>query len=74
VLVGADVVADGEGDAGLDELGIAGSGATAVCFLAVPLAMTRAITSAATTSTAAAAAIHNQRGAFARRGAGSAGG
>ena len=57
--------------AGLDELGIAGSGDTAVCFPAVPLAITRAMTSAATSSTAAAAAIHNQRGAFGRPGAGS---
>src|SRR5271155_3829914 len=76
VLVGSDVVADGEGavglvDAGLDELCIAGNGATAVCFPAVPLAITRAITSAATSSTAAAAATHNQRGAFGRPGAGS---
>jgi hypothetical protein len=73
VLVGWDVPADGEGDVGVvgtgfDELG---SGGTAVCFLAVPLAITRAMTSAATSSTAAAAAIHNQRGAFGRPGEGS---
>src|SRR6476661_8145488 len=73
VLVGSDVVADGEGavglvDAGLDELG---NGGTADCFPAVPLAITRAITSAATSSTAAAAATHNQRGAFGRPGASS---
>ena len=68
MLLGADVPADGEGDVGVDdggfdELGIAGSGETAVCFPAVPLAITRAMTSAATNSTAAAAAIHNPRGA-----------
>ena len=70
MLLGADALADGEGDAGVvdagfDELGIAGSGGTSVCFLAVPLAITRAMTNAATSSTAAAAAIHSQRGALA---------
>jgi D-serine deaminase-like pyridoxal phosphate-dependent protein len=79
VLLGADVLADGEGDVGVvgaafGELGIVGSGGISDCFLAVPLASTRAITSAATSSTAATAAIHSQRGAFARRGAGSSGG
>ncbi len=56
-------------DAG--ELGIVGSGGTAVCFLAVPLAITSAMTNAATSSTARAAAIHSQRGAFGRPGVGS---
>src|ERR1700761_5412645 len=73
VLVGSGVLADGECgvgvvDAGFDALGIAGSGETAVCFPAVPLAITRAMTNAATSSTAAAAAIHNHRGAFGRPG------
>jgi hypothetical protein len=76
VLLGAAVPADGEGevgadDGGFDGLGIAGSGETAVCLPAVPLAITKAMTSAATSNTAAAAAIHNQRGAFGRRGGGS---
>ncbi|HEY2449123.1 MAG TPA: hypothetical protein VGI49_09930, partial [Mycobacterium sp.] len=79
VLVGADALADGDGDAGVDDggfdgLGTAGSAGTAFCFLAVPLASTSAMTSAETSSTAAAAAIHNQRGAFGRRGVGSSGG
>ena len=79
MLLGSDVPADGEGDDGLvaaelGELGIAGSGETALCRRAVPLAITRAMTSAATSSTAATAAIHSQRGAFGRRGEGSVGG
>src|ERR1700730_3836347 len=79
VLVGADVPADGGGDAGaddggFDELGIAGSAGTALCFLAVPLAITSAMTRAETSSTAAAAAIHNQRGAFGRPRVGCSGG
>ena len=65
---------DGGGDAdvvgaGLGELGIDGSAGTAVCFLAAPLAITRAMTSATTNTTAAAAAIHSQRGALRRSGA-----
>src|SRR5271165_3093053 len=73
VLLGSDAVADGEGgvgavDVGFDELGIAGSGDTAVCFPPVPFAITSAMTNAATSSTATAAAIHNQRGAFGRPG------
>ena len=74
VVLGSDALAEGEGDVvgtGVCELGIAGSGATAVCFLAVPLAITSAMTSAVTSTTAAAAAIHNQRGAFGRPGVGS---
>ena len=79
VLVGADALADGEGDDGVvdaefGELGIAGSGGTALCFRAVPLAITRAMTSAATSSTAATAANHSQRGALGRPGAGCSGG
>ncbi|MGB6763087.1 MAG: hypothetical protein WBE66_11490 [Mycobacterium sp.] len=76
VLGGSDELAEGEGDvdvvdAGFCELGIAGNGGTAVCLLAVPLAITRAMTSAVTSTTAAAAAIHNQRGALGRPGGGS---
>jgi hypothetical protein len=68
VVVGADALAEGEG---IDVVGtgfceLAGSGGTAVCFLAVPLAITRAMASAVTSTTAAAAAIHSQRGAFGR--------
>jgi hypothetical protein len=40
----------------------------------VPFAITSAMTSAATSSTEAAATIHNQRGALGRPGAGSGGG
>ena len=49
------------GGAELDP-GIGGNGSTAVCVFIVPLAMIKAITSPTTSSTAAAAAIHNQRG------------
>ena len=42
--------------------GIGGNGSTAVCVFIVPLAMISAMTSPTTSSTAAAAAIHNQRG------------
>jgi hypothetical protein len=74
VVVGSDALAEGEGDVvgtGFCELGIAGSGGTAVCLLVVPLATTRAMTSAVTSTTAAAAAIHNQRGALGRLDVGS---
>lgn len=76
MLGGSDELAEGKGDvdvvdAGFCELGIAGNGGTAVCLLAVPLAITRAMTSAVTSTTAAAAAIHNQRGALGRPGGGS---
>ena len=42
--------------------GIGGNGSTAVCVFTAPLAIIRAMTSPTTSSTAAAAAIHNQRG------------
>src|ERR1700728_223484 len=70
------VVAGGDGDVfgtGCCELGVSGSAGTAVCLLAVPLAITRAMTNAVTRSTAAAAAIQSQRGAFGRPGSGSCG-
>ncbi len=58
---------------GLGELGVDGSAGTAVCFRAVPLAITNAMSNAVTSSTAAAAAIHSQRGAFGLSGSGSSG-
>jgi hypothetical protein len=73
---GAAVVVD-EGDlvvtrGGAVELdgGMAGNGTTVVCFLAEPLAITSAMTSATTSSNAAPAAIHNQRGDFGPSGGG----
>jgi membrane peptidoglycan carboxypeptidase len=74
--VGPDAPVEGEGDvdvvgAEFCELGIAGSAGTAVCLPAVPFAMTNAMTNAVTSTTAAAAAIHSQRGAFGRPDVGS---
>src|ERR1700710_3019119 len=71
---GARAECDGEcGTTGmaLGELGVDGSAGTAVCLLAVPLAITNAITNAVTRTTAAAAATHSQRGAFGFPGSGS---
>jgi hypothetical protein len=76
VVPGSGALADGGGDAfgaGCCELGVSGSAGTAVCLLAVPLAITRAMTNAVTRTTAAAAAIQSQRGAFGRPGLGSCG-
>lgn len=72
-VVGPDAPAEGEGDvdvAGAEfcELGLAGNAGTAVCLPAVPFAITKAMTNAVTSTTAAAAAIHSQRGAFGRPG------
>jgi hypothetical protein len=74
VLAGPGVLAYGDGDVfgtGCCELGGWGSAGTAVCFLAVPLVITSAMTNAVTRTTAAAAAIQSQRGAFGRPGSGS---
>jgi hypothetical protein len=67
---GAWAVCDGErGTTGTGrcELGSAG---TAVCLRAEPSATTRAMTNAVTSSTAAAAATHSQRGALGFSGSG----
>jgi hypothetical protein len=61
---GALVLGDALVVGGDFEPGIAGNGGTAVSFFADPLAITRAMTSATTSKTAAPAAIHNQRGGF----------
>jgi hypothetical protein len=78
VVAGPGALADGDGDVdvfgtGCCELGDSGSAGTAVCLLAVPLAITRAMTNALTSTTAAAAPIQSQRGAFGRPGFGSCG-
>ena len=78
MVAGPGALADGDGDVdvfgtGFCELGVSGSAGTAVCFLAVPFAITRAMTNAVTRTTAAAAAIQSQRGAFGRPGSGSCG-
>src|ERR1700722_2612216 len=78
VVAGPGAPADGDGGVdvcgtGCCELGVSGSAGTAVCLLAVPLAITRAMTNAVTRTTAATAAIHSQRGALGRRGSGSCG-
>src|ERR1700722_4050404 len=78
VVAGPGALADADGDVdvfgtGFCELGVSGSAGTAVCFLAVPFAITRAMTNAVTTTTAATAAIQSQRGALGRPGSGSCG-
>src|ERR1700712_1486788 len=78
VVVGSGARAECDGECGttgtgLGELGVDGSAGTAVCFLAVPLAITKAMSNAVTSTTAVAAAIHSQRGAFGFSGSGSLG-
>ena len=64
VVLGARVV----------DSGIGGSGATTVSSFDEPLAITSAITRPMTSSTAAEATIHNQRGDLGGPGGGSSGG
>jgi hypothetical protein len=66
-----DLRADDVGASGLGS-GIAGNGGTAVWVLIASFASARAITKATTSSTAAPAAIHNQRGDFGPPGGGEA--
>ncbi|BBZ40644.1 hypothetical protein MCNS_37070 [Mycobacterium conspicuum] len=61
--LGVCVLVVGRGDAELGP-GIGGSGSTAVCVFIEPLAMISAMTNPTTSRTAAAAAIHSQRGDF----------
>lgn len=76
-LVGGIGAGMSEGDLCVDVVGVsglgsgmAGNGGTAVCVLIASLASTSAITRATTSSTAAPAAIHSQRGDFGSPGGG----
>jgi hypothetical protein len=79
VVAGSGARAECDGECGttgtgLGELGVDGSAGTAVCRLAVPLAITSAMSNAITSTVTVAAAIHSQRGAFGFSGSGSCGG